>query len=139
MKPIPLYSLVIFPTREQSDLVKFYKQLLRNLIRWFGSANAAAHITVMNFDNEAMLALHLPQVREFCKTVAVAHTVAFNAFGAFGDRTFFIAPDSTSKKYLNRLILDFHHYLGFKPSKVEAHMSIARGLDKEKMNGIRLI
>jgi hypothetical protein len=77
--------------------------------------------------------LHLPQVREFCKTVAVAHTVAFNALGAFGDRTFFIAPDSTSKKYLNRLILDFNHYLGFKPSKVEAHMSIARGLDKEKM------
>jgi hypothetical protein len=69
MRRILLYSLVIFPNSEQSTLIKSYKQLLKNHIKWFGSANAAAHITVINFENELSLQLHLDQIREFCKTV----------------------------------------------------------------------
>ncbi len=67
MKQIPLYSLVIFPNSEQSTLIKSYKQLLQNRIGWFGSANAMAHITVINFENELSLQLHLDRIREFCK------------------------------------------------------------------------
>jgi len=132
MNTIPLYSLVVFPTPGQSDLIKSYKQKLQNLIDCFGSANAAAHITVKNFDDEASLILHHSQIIEFCKT-AIPYTIAFNSFDSFGDRTFFIAPDNNSKKYLDKLIFDFNQHLGFKLSKVNAHMSIARGLDEEKM------
>ncbi len=57
MKQIPQFSLVIFPNTEQSILVKSYKELLKSHIGWFGSANAAAHITVINFDDELSLNL----------------------------------------------------------------------------------
>lgn len=132
MKQIPLYSIVLFPTPEQSALIKSYKQLLKNHIGWFGSANAAAHITVINFDNEFSLKLHLEQIREFCKTVT-SQNIILNSWNSFGERTFFIAPNETSQQYLNQLIIDLHQYIGFKIKTAHAHLSIARGLDAKKM------
>ncbi|WP_121313106.1 MULTISPECIES: hypothetical protein [unclassified Flavobacterium] len=113
MKQIPLYSIVLFPTPEQSALIKSYKQLLKNHIGWFGSANAAAHITIINFDNEFSLKLHLEQIKEFCKTV-VPQNVILNTWDSFGERTFFIAPNETSQQYLNQLIIDLHQYIVLK-------------------------
>lgn len=132
MKQIPLYSLVIFPNSEQSTLIKFYKQLLKNHIDWFSSVNAAAHITIINFENELSLQLYLDRIREFCKTV-IPQKVTLNAWDSFDEHTFFIAPDETSQLYLHNLIIDLHHYLGFKAKNVHAHLSIARKLDTEKM------
>jgi hypothetical protein len=132
MKQIPLYSLVIFPPPEQMALINSHKQLLKNSIGWFGSANAAAHITVINFDDEFSLHLYLNQIREFCKTAPIQNVV-LNHWDSFGDRTFFIAPDPPSQQYLDQLIIDLHHYLGFKVKNAHAHLSIARGLDAEKM------
>lgn len=132
MTQIPLFSLVIFPPTEQLELVKSYKQLLKDCIGWFGSANATAHITVIQFDNEFMLNLYLEQIRAFCKTV-VAQNVTLNTWNSFGEKTFFIAPDETSQQYLDNLILNLHQYLGCKAKSVNAHLSIARGLDAEKM------
>lgn len=132
MKQIPLYSLVIFPNPEQSALVKTYKQLLKNHIGWYGSANSAAHITIINFDDEFSLQLHLDNIREFCKTV-IPQNVTLNRFDSFGERTFFIAPDPGSQQYLDNIIADLHQYLGFKIQNPHAHLSIARGLDAEKM------
>ncbi|MDR6846244.1 2'-5' RNA ligase family protein [Flavobacterium granuli] len=132
MKKIPLYSLVIFPNSEQSTLIKSYKELLKNHIKWFGSANSMAHITVINFENELSLQLYIDRVREFCKT-AIQQKVTLNAWDSFGEETFFIAPDQTSKHYLNNLIIDLHLYLGFKIKNAHAHLSIARGLDEKKM------
>lgn len=132
MKQIPEYSLVLFPSQEQIDLVKSYKQLLQNQIGWFGSANAAAHITVINFDSEAMLSLHIDRIREFCETIT-PQNVVFNHWDSFGDSTFFIAPDSTSQQFLDNFMMRFHQYLGFKSNNIHAHMSIARGLNTEKM------
>lgn len=131
-RPIPLFSLVIFPNSEQSTLIKSYKQLLKNHVGWFGSANAAAHITVINFENELSLELYLDKIREFCKSV-VPQKVTLNAWDSFGESTFFIAPDKTSQQYLDRLIVDLHQYLGFKIKNTHAHLSIARGLDAKKM------
>lgn len=131
-RSIPLYSLVIFPTSEQSTLIKSYKQLLKNQIGWFGSANAAAHITVINFEDEPSLLVHLDRIREFCKTVA-PQKVTLNDWDSFGESTFFITPDQTSQQYLNNLIMDLHQYLGFKIKNAHAHLSIARGLDAKKM------
>ncbi|QBZ98057.1 2'-5' RNA ligase family protein [Flavobacterium sangjuense] len=132
MKQIPLYSLVIFPTQEQIELVKSYKQLLKNKIGWFGSVDANAHITIIQFDNEMMLLLYIEKVREFCKT-AVSQKVVLNKWDSFDPHTFFIAPDESSKRYLNKLITNLHEYLGFKINNVNAHMSIARKLDPERM------
>jgi hypothetical protein len=132
MRQIPLFSLVIFPAPEQITLVKSYKQLLKDNIGWFGSANATAHITVIQFENEFMLNLHLEQIKAFCKTVKTQN-VTLNAWSSFGERTFFIAPDKASQEYLDKLIQDLHQYLGFKINKAHAHLSIARGLDSEKM------
>lgn len=131
-RPIPLFSLVIFPNSEQSTLIKSYKQLLKNHIGWFGSANAAAHITVINFENELSLQLHLDRIREFCKG-AIPQKVTLNAWDSFGESTFFITPDKTSQQYLDNLIVDLHQYLGFKIKNAHAHLSIARGLDAKKM------
>ena len=131
-RSIPLFSLVIFPNSEQSTLIKSYKQLLKNQIGWFGSANAAAHITVINFEDEPSLQLHREKIREFCKTV-VPQKVTLNAWDSFGESTFFITPDQTSQEYLDNLIIELHHYLGFKVKNARAHLSIARGLDAKKM------
>lgn len=106
--------------------------MLKNHIDWFGSVNAAAHITVINFENELSLQLHLDRIREFCKTT-IPQKVTLNSWNSFGERTFFIAPDETSQEYLDNLIIDLHEYLGFKIKNVHAHLSIARGLDSEKM------
>ena len=132
MKQIPLFSLVIFPNSEQSTLIKSYKQLLKDNIGWFGSANAAAHITIINFENELSLQLYLDRVREFCKT-AVQQKVTLNAWDSFGEKTFFVTPDQSSQQYLDNLIMDLHLYLGFKIQNARAHLSIARGLNPEKM------
>lgn len=132
MKQIPLFSLVIFPNSEQSTLIKSYKQLLKDNIGWFGSANAAAHITIINFENELSLQLYLDRVREFCKT-AVQQKVTLNAWDSFGEKTFFVTPDQSSQQYLDNLIMDLHLYLGFKIRNARAHLSIARGLNPEKM------
>jgi hypothetical protein len=131
-RPIPQFSLVIFPNPEQSTLIKSYKQLLYNRIGWFGSFNAAAHITVINFENKLALQLHLGRIREFSKTV-VPQKVTLNAWKSFGERTFFISANQTSQQYLHNLIMDLHHYLGIKIKNVHAHLSIARGLDAKKM------
>lgn len=132
MKQIPLFSLVIFPSPEQIALVKSYKQLLKDCIGWFGSANATAHITIINFDDEFSLNLHLEQIREFCKT-ATPQNITLNTWDSFGERTFFIAPNQTSQQYLDNLIINLHHYIGFKVKTAHAHLSIARGLDIGKM------
>jgi 2'-5' RNA ligase len=132
MKPIPLYSLVFLPNSEQSTLIKSYKRLLQNHIGWFGSANAPAHITVINFENELSLQLYLDRIREFCKT-AISQKMTLNAWDCFGETTFFIAPNQTSQQYLDNLIIDLHLYLGFKTKKTHAHLTIARGLDEKKM------
>lgn len=133
MKQIPQYSLVILPTPEQSEFVKSYKQLLKNEIGWFGSANSRAHITIIQFDNEMLLTLYIKQIREFCKTI-VPQSITLNTWGHFvNPYTFFIAPDKSSQQYLDKLIIDLHRYLGFKINTTHAHMSIARKLDTEKI------
>lgn len=132
MKQIPEFSLVIFPTPEQSALVKSYKQLLKNEIGWFGSANAAAHITVINFDTEFELQMHIEQIRGFCKNTK-PQNVILDHFDSFGERTFFIAPNENSKQYLDSLIEKLHQYIGFKSNNPHSHLSIARGLDTDKM------
>jgi hypothetical protein len=131
-RSIPHYSLVVFPNSGQSTLIKSYKQLLYNHIGWFGSANAAAHITIINFENELSLQLYLDRIREFCKTV-VSQKVTLNAWDSFDEHTFFIAPDETSQLYLDNLIINLHHFIGFKVKTTHAHLSIARKLNAEKM------
>lgn len=131
MKQIPLYSLVIFPTQEQIDLIHSYKQLLKKEIGWFGSANSSAHITIIQFNNEMELVLYIEQIREFCKTV-IPKNLIFNKFDDFDERTFFIAPEPTTQNYLDKLIIGTHEFLGFKTEKAHAHISIARRLNPEK-------
>lgn len=138
MPSIPLFSIVIFPNEDQIQQVKNYKQLLKSKIGWFGSTNAAAHITVINFENELILALYIEQIREYCKTVT-PQKVIFNSWDSFGEKTFYIAPDEQSKLYLNTIISQLHLFLGFKMSNSNAHLTIARGLDAEKMTTAKTI
>lgn len=135
MRHIPEYSLVIFPTKEQSYLIKSYKQLLKEHIGWFGSANAAAHITVIQFSSEMEFELYIDKIREYCRNI-IPQNVRFNSLGCF-DRAgaFFIAPDEASKIYLDKIIVNIHEFLGFKidNEQVNAHMSIARKLYNGKL------
>lgn len=131
MKQIPQYSLVIFPTQEQIALIHSYKQSLKKEIGWFGSANSAAHITIIQFNSEMELMLYMEQIRDFCKTI-IPQNLTFNSFNDFDGRTFFIAPEAASQHFLDKLIIDLHQHLGFKAEKAHAHISIARRLTSEK-------
>lgn len=127
-----MYSLVIFPYLEQQNLVKLFKKSLKTEIGWFGSFNSEAHITIMNLESELALGLYLNQIKDFCKTI-IPQKVNFNSFNYFGNHTFFISPDEESQLYLNKIIIDLHKNIGFQIKNAHAHMTIARGLDEEKM------
>lgn len=132
MKDIPLYSIVIFPTPEQTALIKSYKQLLKNHIGWYGSTNAAAHITVISIKDEFMLSLYLDLIKEFCKNIE-PQNVTLNKWNSFAQHTFFLEPNETAHQYLNQIIIDLHQYLGFKIKTAHTHLTIARELDVKKM------
>lgn len=88
MKPIPLYSLVIFPTFEQQFLIKSFKKSLKDNIDWFGSVNSDEHITIINLENELTLGLYINQIRDFCKTI-IPQKVRFDSLDSFSHHTFF--------------------------------------------------
>ena len=132
MKAIPQYSLVIFPTTEQQNLIKTYKKSLKETIGWFGSTNSDAHITIINLENELTLGLYINQIKDFCKTI-IPQKVRFYFFDSFSNHTFFISPDEKSQLYLNNIIIDMHKSIGFDIKNAHAHMTIARGLDAERM------
>ncbi len=132
MKAIPLYSLVIFPTTEQQNLIKTYKKSLKDIIGWFGSANSDAHITIINLENELTLGHYMNQIKDFCKTI-IPQKVRFDSLDSFSHHTFFISPDEKSQLYLNNIIIDIHKSIGFDIKNAHAHMTIARGLDAERM------
>ena len=133
MKQIPLYSLVIFPTIEQQILIQSFKKSLKEKIGWFGSSNSDAHITIINLENELTLGLYLNQIKVFFTTIN-PQKVRFNSFNSFGYSTFFISPDEKSQHYLNNIIIDIHKTIGFDIKIAYAHMTIARGLNEERMN-----
>lgn len=132
MRQIPLYSLVIFPSIEQQNLIKSFKESLKKKIGWFGSSNSDAHITIINLENELTLGLCLNQIKDFCATINT-QKVKFNSFSSFAHHTFFISPDESSQLYINNIIIDLHKYIGFNIKNSHAHMTIARGLDEERM------
>jgi len=132
LRTIPLYSLVIIPTIEQRNLIKSFKKSLKETIGWFGSANSDAHITIINLENELTLGLYINQIKDFCKTI-IPQKVRFDSLDSFSHHTFFISPDEKSQLYLNNIIIDMHKSIGFDIKNTHAHMTIARGLDSEKM------
>ena len=127
-----MYSLVIFPNLEQQNLVKSFKKSLKTEIGWFGSFNSEPHITIINLESELAYKLYINQIKDFCKTI-IPQKVNFNSFNYFGNHTFFISPDEESQLYLNKIIIDLHKNIGFQIKNAHAHMTIARGLDEEKM------
>lgn len=132
MKQIPKYSLVIFPTLEQMNKVKSFKKSLKAEIGSFGSSNSEAHITIINLESELAFGLYINLIKDFCKTI-IPQKVKFTSFSFFHHHTFFISPDGTSLIYLNSIITKLHQYIGFEVKNVHAHMTIARGLDVERM------
>lgn len=132
MKTIPLYSLVIFPTMEQQFLIKSFKKSLKDNIGWFSSVNSDAHITIINLENELTFGLYINQIKDFCENI-IPQKVKFDTFNSFAHHTFYISPDEKSQLYLNKIIIDIHKSIGFDIKNAHAHMTIARGLDAERM------
>jgi hypothetical protein len=132
MKQIPLFSLVIFPTIEQQNLIASYKNLLKENIGWYASANSTAHITIINLENEFLLELYINQIEDYCKTI-IPKKVKFNSLKSFGQNTFFISPNEESQHYLDNIIINLHNHLGYKINNAHAHISIARKLDEMKI------
>ncbi len=134
--PVDEISIVLFPTPEQLNLIKTYKQLLKNRIpKGYGSANSAAHISILQFKTHLEFILYANQIREFCKTLT-PQDVTFDSWGKFEYAgAFYLAQDASSKIYLDCLIFNINIYLRFPIDKkqVNAHMSIGRKLFGEKM------
>lgn len=135
MKEVPLYSLVIFPSQEQMDQIRSYKQLLKDRIGWYNSVDSVAHITIIQFRNDLEFSLFIDQVRDFCKVFSPQNAV-FNSWGKFDySGTFYLAPDPLTKNYLDSLIIDLHGFLNFPIDKtqINAHISIGRKLFNGKL------
>lgn len=132
MRHIPEYSLVIRPPEPVVSYIASLKKQLYDEIRWFGSFNAQAHITVFNFDSTLD---ELPNweknIRRFCESV-IPKKVLFDHFDSFPPRTFFVSPDDISMIHLNNIIKSFARFIGEKPH-AHAHMSIARSLKEGQL------
>ncbi|MFT3796419.1 2'-5' RNA ligase family protein [Flavobacterium sp.] len=127
MVHIPEYSLVIRPPQHIIDDVAALKKRLKEEIGWFGSANAQAHVTVFNFDaTPDELFLWKKNIHRFCEAI-IPEKVTFDHFDTFPPRTFFIAPNAVSMRYLNEIITRFARFIQEKP-QAHAHMSVARSL-----------
>jgi 2'-5' RNA ligase len=74
----------------------------------------------------------VPILKDFCKTI-IPQKVRFDSLDSFSHHTFFISPDEKSQLYLNNIIIDMHKSIGFGIKNTHAHMTIARGLDNERM------
>ena len=126
----PQYLLAVMPSPEISSCIKEWKQLLRKEIGRFGSDNSLAHITIMGFNSDSnQLPYWINKISFFCNNQP-NHDIGFAGFAPFGSYTFYVKPDDSSEKYLNKLILDIHHHFGFKIRNVKSHMTIARELDE---------
>ncbi|SCY90672.1 2'-5' RNA ligase family protein [Flavobacterium caeni] len=132
MVHIPEYSLVIRPPQPIIETVAELKKRLRAEIGWFGSANSQAHVTVFNFDaTPDELPVWKDNISQFCETI-IPQEVVFDHFDAFPPRTFFIAPDGKSMRYLNEVIVRFSRFIKVKP-QAHAHLSVARSLKEGQL------
>lgn len=133
IKDYPEYSLVFIPPQYIVMEVDNYKILVKEEIGKYGSDGSIAHISIFGFDaDEIQLQSITSEITAFCKTV-FAKDVAFISIKKFGNQTLYLDPSKDSKKYLNKIIRDFHTFIGVKFQNINAHMSIARDLDAEKM------
>lgn len=92
--------------------------------------------TIFNLESELTLELYINQIKEFCKTIT-PQKVKFNSFTSFGNHTFYISPDEESQLYLNKIIINLHKYIGFDIKNAQAHRTIARGLDEERIKKVK--
>lgn len=82
------------------------------------------------------LGLYINQIRDFCKTI-IPQKVRFDSLDSFSHQTFFISPDEKLQLYLNNIIIDMHKSIGFDIKNTHAHMTVARGLDSEKIKKVQ--
>ena len=133
MKKYPEYLLAVMPNEEIILLVKKWKQLLRNEIGDFGSDDSLAHITIMGFDIDVFpLQYWLNEIAVFCNNCP-SRKISFGTFKPLGLSTFQVAPDQSSKKYLNSIILNIHKHFRIYVKDVNAHLTIARRLNQTEM------
>lgn len=85
----------------------------------------------MNFHDDATLLAVIEKINHFTAQQIPQH-VLFNHYDKSRERTFFIAPDKTSRVYLDNLIRDFHRHLDVKPGSIHVHITIAREPDGHK-------
>ena len=129
-KEKPKYLLAVMPSLEISSCVNEWKQSLIKEIGRFGSDKSLAHITIMGFNTDSNQLPHwINGISTFCKNQP-NHDIGFNGFASFGSHAYYIKPDNSSEKYLNNLIRNIHHHLGFKIKSIKSHMTIARELDE---------
>lgn len=134
---IAKYSLVAFPEQSQCETIAYWKKIFGNKIGRYRSNNSKAHITIAEFKDDEAMNFYINRLRSFCK-LAVPNSVVFNQF-IFGRETFFIAPNDSSKIYVNQMIRALHKHIDKKHVGLSAHISIGRELSPGQIECAREI
>jgi 2'-5' RNA ligase len=129
------YAIAILPPESIIALIKSMKEQLDKEIGWFHSKNSVGHITICEFmANEAILEIVKNRLIKLCDGLEPVE-VSLTRFNSFPNGAFFMEPDEISKKKLTPIMKQVHKTLSLLSLKksINPHLSIARGLDSEKL------
>lgn len=129
------YSLVFQPSEEVIDLVRNLKLELAEEIGWYNSKNALAHITIVEFKASVDDIPHIHKQITRCSERFKPVVTRFSSFGTYPNGIFFLEVDQDAKEALieyGRQLTD-ELRLNFLSKSNDPHLSIARKLDKEKI------
>lgn len=137
------YSVVLRPSESVIDSVRNYKQLLAQSGN-YGSKNAEAHITILEFFAREQQIAIVEQYMARCASTIRDFVYRFDSYGSFRERNtkengvFFIAPDEDSSTIMYKLSSQFYEHFPLK-GKVRAipsgrpHMTIGRRLQQHRV------
>lgn len=143
-------SLAFMPCEKVNAKIKGIKDVLKSLVGWYSSCNAAGHITICEFETtqdqlEGIVAILREEL-----SYEHAQYVYFNDYSVFqnGDSyTYYIAPTVQSRYYFNQrsavVINALKAKFSLRSISKEPHLSIGRRLEenmlKEAKNNLQQI
>jgi 2'-5' RNA ligase len=129
------YSIVISPPDVIIALVKSMKEALAEEIGWFHSKNSLAHITINEFmATDSEFEGIKEQLFSVCAILRPIE-VYFDHYDNYPNGAFFIAPETHSKRRLEKIIRKIHQSLQLEPlfQNNEAHISVGRRLKPKEI------
>ncbi|WP_430614520.1 2'-5' RNA ligase family protein [Flavobacterium sp. JP2137] len=129
------YSIIFQPPAAVIEQVQQLKSDLAEVIGWYASRHAAAHITIQEFVvDPRKIDLISRQLQRYCASLTPV-AVCLNRLDSFPNGAFFIQPDPSSRLLLAQLMKGIQQAVPTPNTHrgTEPHLTIGRRLSFEKL------